>query len=205
MSEREIQIPNIYKKMSEKGFFNKETYFWFYEMRWMDIDKICTYEYEDYESRLVIPFAITGGGDRWLWIKNNESDEYYVGLHEHIEDNGVYYAKNLEDALIRNIIEYVSSASFYVEYDKNRSYQISEGELKKELSHWRACLTGLICDDYIELIKYFETLKLKLVRKDYKGGKYSEWYALLDEIEMKEVIDKYVKFELIEEEFEVYK
>ncbi len=97
----------------------------------MDIDKICTYEYECNENRLVRPFAITVGGDRWVWIENNESEDYYVGLHEHIAYNGVYYAKNLEDALIRNIIEYVSSARFYVDYDQTRSYHICEGELKK--------------------------------------------------------------------------
>ena len=56
-----FRIPEIYTEMSRKGFFNKDTFLWLNDMEWIPIEKIGDYEYEDGESRSVVPFAFTGG------------------------------------------------------------------------------------------------------------------------------------------------
>ena len=192
-------IPSVYQKMNEKGFFNLETYLWLNDMEWMPIDKIKEYEYDSGESKLIIPFASTGGGDKWVWVVNDENKEYCVGLCERAESNGNYYAKNTEDAIFRQIIEYVSDSNFYLSKDKAKSYQVSEDELKIQLENWKKSFKGILNNEYINIIDNLSKLNLK-----YTKSKYGEWYALLSMEEQDELIEKYIKFNLLDEEFECY-
>ena len=130
MIDKNYIIPSVYQKMDECGFFNLETYLWLDDMEWMSIDKIREYEYDEGESRLIIPFATTAGGDKWVWVVNDKHKEYSVGLCENAEVNGIYYAENTEDAILRHIIEYVTGSHFYLIKEEAESYQISEHELK---------------------------------------------------------------------------
>ncbi len=104
------KIPSIYQKMQENGYTSRENYLWLNEMRWMPIDEIFGYQHDEGENKSILPFAITGGGDKWVWIVDEENEEYKVGLCERGEFNGFYYAKNTEDAIIRQIIEFVLAA-----------------------------------------------------------------------------------------------
>lgn len=96
--------------MQENGYTSRENYLWLNEMRWMPIDEIFGYQHDEGENKSILPFAITGGGDKWVWIVDEENEEYKVGLCERGEFNGFYYAKNTEDAIIRQIIEFVLAA-----------------------------------------------------------------------------------------------
>lgn len=197
MIDKNYIIPSVYKKMDEKGFFNSETYLWLNDMEWMSIDKIKEYEYEDGESKLIIPFAITGGGDKWVWVANDVDKEYCVGLCENAEVNGIYYAKNTEDAVFRQIIEYVSDSNFYLIKEAAKSYQVSEDELKIQLEGWKNNFRGILNDEYINIIDKLSGLSLKHIK-----CQYGEWYALLTLEEQNELIDKYIKFDMIDDEFE---
>ncbi|WP_304819047.1 hypothetical protein [uncultured Clostridium sp.] len=199
MINKNYKIPLIYQKMSEMGFFELETFLWLNDMEWMSIDKIREYEYDDKESRLIVPFAITGGGDKWVWVVNNENTEYYVGLCERAEINGTYYAKNTEDAILKQIIEYVSDSNFYLNENEAKSYQISENKLKLQLEKWKNSFTGIINNDYLKVIDMLRKLNLKHIK-----SQYGEWYALLTLEEEKELIYKYIKFDLMDEEFVWY-
>lgn len=201
MIDRNYIIPPLYKKMNEKGFTNpnNEAYLWLNEMEWMPIDKIREYEYDNGESKLIIPFAITGGGDKWVWIANGDDKEYCVGLCENAEVNGTYYAKNTEDAIFRQIIEYVSDSNFYLIKEEAESYQVSEEELKIQLEGWRNNFEGILNDEYINIIAELRKLSLKHIK-----CQYGEWYALLTLEEQDELIDKYIKFDLIDNGFEWY-
>lgn len=199
MIDKNYIIPSVYQKMNERGFFNLETYLWLNDMEWMSIDKIKEYEYDDGESKLIIPFAITGGGDEWVWVVNDESKEYCVGLCERAESNGIYYAKNTEDAIFRHIIEYVASSNFYLIKEEAKSYQISECELKMQLENWKNSFKGILNNDYLKIIDKLKELSLKHIK-----SQYGEWYALLTLEEQDELIDKYIKFDMIDDEFEWY-
>lgn len=201
MIDKNYIIPPIYQKMNEKGFTNpnNEAYLWLNEMEWMPIEKIREYEYDNGESKLIIPFAITGGGDKWVWVANDEDKEYYVGLCENAEVNGIYYAKNTEDAVFRQIIEYVSDSNFYLIKEEAESYQVSEEELKIQLEGWKNNFRGILNDEYINTIDKLSGLSLKHIK-----CQYGEWYALLTIEEQDELIDKYIKFDMIDDDFEWY-
>lgn len=102
-------------------------------MEWIPLEKIREYEYEDGESRSVVPFAFTGGGDKWVWVTDDGENDYPVGLCEGAEVNGVYYARNTQDAILRQIIEFVSGSNFYVNAEEAKSYQFSEDEERDEM------------------------------------------------------------------------
>ena len=194
---KNYKIPLIYQKMNERGYTTRKNYVWLNEMEWMSIDEINKYEYDEGESELIIPFAFTGGGDKWVWILNDENMDYYVGLCYHDDISGMYYAKNTEDAIFRQIIEYVSDCNFYVDKSKAKSYQISEMELMQCLKEWKNYFKGLLNDNYLEIIDDLSELRLK-----HTESQYGEWYALLTLEERDELLSKHINFELLDKEFE---
>ena len=132
-------------------------------------------------------------------LNADNGEEYSVGLCERAETTGIYYAKNTEDAILRQIIEYVASSNFYLVEDEAESYQINEKELKTQLEKWKNNFSGIINDEYINIIEKLSELSLKHIK-----CQYGEWYALLTLEEQDELIDKYIKFDLLDEEFEWY-
>lgn len=199
MIDENFIIPSIYKKMSSLGFTNSTNYLWLNDMEWISIDKIKEYEYNDGESNLIVPFAITGGGDKWVWVIDEKNEEYCVGLCEDAELNGVYYAKNTEDAILRQIIEYVADSNFYLIKENAESYQVSEQELKTQLEGWKNNFKGILNDEYINVIDELSKLNLKHIK-----CQYGEWYALLSLEEEDELVHKYFDFDLMDKEFEWY-
>lgn len=201
MINEKYVIPTVYKKMNEKGLISpdNDSYLWLNEMEWMSIDKIKEYEYDKGESRLIVPFAFTGGGDKWVWVVNDKSEEYYVGLCERAETSGIYYAKNTEDAVFRQIIEYVSDSNFYLIKEDAESYQVDEEELKIQLNGWKNKFSGILNIEYINIIDKLSKLSLKHIK-----CRYGEWYALLTLEEQDKLIDKYIKFDKMDDEFEWY-
>ena len=196
MINKNYKIPLVYQKMDERGYTNAQSdlYLWLNEMEWMSIDKN-----DEGETESIVPFAITGAGDKWVWIVADNGEEYSVGLCERAESNGIYYAKNTEDAILRQIIEYVASSNFYLVKDEAESYQINEKELKIQLEKWKNNFRGIINDEYINVIEKLNELSLKKIK-----CQYGEWYALLTLEEQDELIDKYIKFDLFDKEFEWY-
>lgn len=201
MIDKNYIIPLVYQKMNERGYINAQnaSYLWLNEMEWMPIDEIEEYEYDEGETRSIIPFAITGAGDKWVWVVADKGEEYSVGLCERAESNGIYYAKNTEDAILRQIIEYAASSNFYLVKEEAESYQINEVELKILLEKWKNNLRGIINDEYIAIIEKLSGLSLKHIK-----CQYGEWDALLTLEEQDELIDKYIKFDLLDKEFEWY-
>lgn len=201
MINKHYIIPSVYQKMNEKGFItpNNDSYLWLNEMEWMPIDMINEYEYDESESKSIVPFAITGGGDKWVWVLNDENNEYCVGLCERAEVNGTYYARNTEDAIFRQIIEYVSDSNFYFIKEEAKSYQVNEEELKIQLEGWKNSFKGILNDVYIDIIDKLSKLSLKYIK-----CQYGEWYALLTLEEQDELINKYIKFDMLDKEFERY-
>lgn len=193
------RIPLIYQKMHEKGYTSKDNYLWLNEMRWIPIDKILEYKPDEGENELMLPFAISGGGDKWVWIMGEESEDYKVGLCERGESYGIYYAKNTEEAIIRQIIEFVSDSNFYIDEAKAKTYQISEYELKQTLQRWKHSFTGILNEKYINIIDNLSKLSLKHIK-----SQYGEWDALLSLDERTEMLDMYIEFDLLDEEFEWY-
>lgn len=191
------KFPVIYEKMNAKGLLDmNQSYVWLNEMEWMPIQDVKEYQYEEEELETFLPFAFTGGGDKWVWVLNTQKEEYPVGLCYHDAYEGVYYAKNTEDAIFRQIIEYVSDYNFYIHKDEAESYQISEAELKEYLQQWKESFQGILKEEYLVEIEKLSQLKLK-----YTESAYGKGYTLLSIKEQEALIDKYIKFDLLDEEF----
>lgn len=193
-------IPKLYKEMVDRKYFDESSdeYIWMYECEWLSEEDVYEYEYEDSESRDVLPFALTGHGDKWGFV-NNGSDEPYIGICYAEDTQGTYYAKNFEDAIIRNIIEFVSSSYFYIDEDEAESYEISGEELEEYLEQWINAFKGILKQDYIDLLNALKGMKLKKCSDDY-----CEWYALLTVEEARDLVRQYCGFELLDKEFEWY-
>ena len=107
--------------------------------------------------------------------------------------------KQLLIAILRQIIEYVASSNFYLVEDEAESYQINEKELKTRSEKWKNNFSGIINAEQINIIEQLSELSLKHIK-----CQYGQWYALLTLEEQDELIDKYIKFDLLDEEFEWY-
>lgn len=197
----ESKIPRIYKEMENLNYTkaNSKEYLWLYDMEWLEIGEILNYDYEEGESHEIIPFAHTGGGDKWVWILNNNI-ELPVGLCYHDDCEGIYYAKNLQDAFFRQILDFVSGSNFYIHEEAAESYQMDIHNLRRYLNTWRTKLGRFFSKENNEVID-------SLLEKDLKLCKsiYGEWYALLTEEESNEILKRYVDFELINQNFEWFK
>lgn len=200
MVDNKYVIPQIYQMMEEKGYtsVNGNFYLWLNEMEWIPIEKIIELGGEKHGDKWVIQFAFTGAGDKWVWVFEENNEVCSIGLCENAEPTGVYYAKNMEDAILRQVIEYVASNDFYIEKEYADPFQISEEELIKKLNDWKNRFEGIINAQYIDILNRLTKLKLKKVK-----CQYGEWYALLSIEEQNELIDKYIKFDMIDKEFEL--
>lgn len=197
MINKNFKVPVAFQEMNRRGFTTAKNYLWLNEMEWIPIDDIYGYDYEEGESETIVPFAYTGGGDKWVWVVNDTDLEYCVGICENAEITGVYYAKNIEDAIIRQIIEYVSDSNFYINKDEAKSYQYSENELKAQLVDLKKKFSGILPNEHLSIIDNLCKKSLKYVK-----SQYGEWYALLTREEENEIIDKYIRFDKMGEEFE---
>ncbi|MCF0159081.1 MAG: hypothetical protein HUJ83_11295 [Veillonella sp.] len=187
-----------YNTLNKLGYINPnaDTYLWLDDMEWMSSDEINNYKYEEGELRSLIPFAHTSGGDKWVWIKISGEDDYAVGLCETEEVYGIYYAKNTEAAIVRQIIEYVAGSNFYINENDAKSYQISEDQLKLQLLEWMHILKDIISEENIRLISDLRKKHLKQT-----NSKYGNWYALLSKEEEEELIKEYIGFDMLNQRF----
>lgn len=202
MFDNKYVIPQIYQMMEENGYTNAQgsSYLWLNEMEWIPIEKIIEFGRERHGNKTLIPFAFTGGGDKWVWVFEENNEVCSIGLCENAEPTGIYYAKNMEDAILRQVIEYVADSNFYIDKEYAESYQISEEELIRKLQDWKNRFEGIINAQYIDVLNSLTKLKIKKTK-----CQYGEWYALLNIEEQNELIDKYIKFDMIDKEFELQK
>ncbi|MDE7251741.1 MAG: hypothetical protein K2O32_02185 [Acetatifactor sp.] len=203
MVEKNIKTPEVYKSMSWLGYLTQPNYLWIYEMRWRPIDKILQYEYyeDEYfiENKTMIPFAQTGGGDDWLWVPNGENKEYCVGICCKEEREGVYYAKNMEDAILRRILEYVTYnyGGFCMDESQRKTPdQMGEKELMQLLEKYKSSFHGVLNVEYLGVISHLRERKLQHVKNEIE-----EWDALLTEDEYNDLVKKYIDFELLDQKF----
>ena len=86
MIDKNYNIPLVYQKMNERGYTNAQNdlYLWLNEMEWIPINKIKEYEYDEGETKSIVPFAITGAGDKWVWIVADNGEAIQKEFSEHL-------------------------------------------------------------------------------------------------------------------------
>lgn len=165
---------------------------WLYNMEWLSISQIYNYKYQSNEKKDIIPFAHTGGGDIWAWLKSDK-EEPPVIFCNHDSDEGVFYAKNTSNAFFKQILEFVSDDNFYIEV-KTNSYQMSELELKKFLNEWKSKLGEFFTKEQNEILNYFQKKNLCLY-----DSKYGKWCVLITPEEADCIKNKYLHYDMEEQ------
>lgn len=197
MIDKKFEFPPLFIEFSKYGWLNSENdnYLWLDDMEWLDIQEIYEYEYENGEIRNIVPFAVTGGGDKWIWYIEDDKITS-VGLVYHDDINGKFYSENLEGAIFRNILEFVSDSCFYIDEDDAESYQISIDELRALLSDWINKLRGFFQEAWVRELEKLQSLDFKYCHTDY-----GDYYALLTPKEAKDKIKHYLDFNLLDKTF----
>ncbi|MGE7944884.1 hypothetical protein ACQKNB_22800 [Lysinibacillus xylanilyticus] len=193
---KSLNFPQIYLEMNRLGWLDAESrdYLWLNEMKWKSQTEVMNYKHEEGEIDSIIPFAVTGRGDKWVW--KEESNRLLVALCFHDDYEGVIYAENLEGAIFRNILEYVSSAHFYTDEKKAESFQIDIEELRNYLVNWRKRFNRWFNDEWLYELDELEKLELKICETQY--GSY---FALLTPDEARSKTKKFLNFDRINEPF----
>ncbi len=192
-------IPQLYRKMNELAYINlsSKQFVWMYDMEWMDYKEVINYKYEEGESRDILPFAFTGGGDKWVFVENN-TKEPYIGRCYGGEAEGEYCAKNLEDAIFRSIIEFVSSTCIAITEDgKMGTKFFYEEQVKDILKDYLKIYNNLLPKEYLAVIQYLTTLSFKKC-----SFANAQWYALLSIEERDTFIERYLMFDLMDNTFD---
>ncbi|MFG6369153.1 MAG: hypothetical protein K1W16_12150 [Lachnospiraceae bacterium] len=192
-------IPQLYRKMNELAYINlsSKQFVWMYDMEWMDYKEVINYKYEEGESRDILPFAFTGGGDKWVFVENS-TNEPHIGRCYGGEAEGEYCAKNLEDAIFRSIIEFVSSTCIAITEDgKMGTKFFYEEQVKDILKDYLKIYNNLLPKEYLAVIQYLTTLSFKKC-----SFANAQWYALLSIEERDTFIERYLMFDLMDNTFD---
>ncbi|MCL6456430.1 MAG: hypothetical protein K6T85_00340 [Gorillibacterium sp.] len=195
MITEEFQFPEIYIEMDQLGWLdtNHNNYLWVNDMEWYRCEEIQEYEYEDDELRNVVPFAHTGGGDKWGWYIE-ESGRMFVVLCYHDDYEGTVYAAKIEGAIFRSILEFLSNSYFYINPNEAKSYQYSAVEIREFLSDWRSRFHKWFEASWLRELDELLQMDLKLCRT-----KHGDYYALLTPEEANEKIVKYLNFDMLDQ------
>lgn len=185
--------------MNELAYINlsSKQFVWMYDMEWMDYKEVINYKYEEGESRDILPFAFTGGGDKWVFVENS-TNEPHIGRCYGGEAEGEYCAKNLEDAIFRSIIEFVSSTCIAITEDgKMGTKFFYEEQVKDILKDYLKIYNNLLPKEYLAVIQYLTTLSFKKC-----SFANAQWYALLSIEERDTFIERYLMFDLMDNTFD---
>ncbi len=204
----DFYFPEVYMELEKQGCFDvnkfksrdnfiNQNYVWFYDMEWLSHDKIINYNYEDYQSRAVVPFAMTGGGDIWGWYLDCQNSMPIV-LCPHNDDEGIFYANCFEAAVFRHILEFASKNNFCI--DVGESWEMDLKMARNHLSNWKSKFGRWFAPEWLSEINRLMTLDIKL----HQVGKYpseGDFYLLITPEEYSELTKKYLAFNLFDQTF----
>lgn len=194
-----FNFPNMFLFMNDSGWLNSNelnNYLWIYDMEWISCEKIKCYNYED-EADNIIPFAYTGGGDKWAWCLMDDLSLPIVFCPQD-DDEAIFYAKDLQSAIFRQILQFASENNFYFLDSDKKSWQIDESTAKKYFIDWKTRLAKWFDDEWIKVLDSLIDSNLKYCEVNFPNHT-DKYYAFLSQKEVKNLIDIYIKFNLSEE------
>lgn len=197
-------LPELYRKMHQLGYIDwrrhRERYVWLAEMEWIPFDEVVNYQYETDMTQEVLPFALTGGDDLWVFIENG-TEEPYIGRYYHPEDEGKYCAENLAGAILRSIIEFAAEPSVWLdENGKVKEIDYSEEEMQGRMNRYCEIFDGLLHPEYLEVIRQLSKKRFQKCTYNHQG----HWLALLSSEEKEAMVRRYLNFRHLDDTFVWY-
>lgn len=171
-----------YTNMVKAGYFDSsnDKYIWIRNMEWINEKR--SNNFFDYIPEGTIPFAVTGGGD--VWAADNDSEKIFLYYHD--DDEPEYYADSFENAVFRQLVEFLSDNEF-----------VESGNEKDENSTAFAKEYIKICCDIFKPYFLEEQIKilLGLVERNISEYKYNNYiyHSFLDfNKEVPQIISKFI-------------
>lgn len=192
-------LPQIYKDLDEKGYTNyrnfksfydiDQNYLWFINLTWLSYDQVIREEFKEFHKIKMIPFATTNGGDCWC-LDLNHKDYVPIVCCYHDDGEAEYYAKTMEAALFRQILEFACNEFTDSEIRDEDSIEIG----KEIILNWISKLEKYFPNEWIsELINIVNN-------KDYVESS-SGYVTMISESKYDELIKKYIDFDLLDKKF----
>jgi len=191
-------MPTIYKEISKKGYTDQrnfssfddinQNYLWFIDLIWISYDEIMKKEYESFRHINMIPFAYTNGGDYWCLDLNHKDYTPIVCCYH--DGEAKYYAKTLEAALFRQILEFVFN--IFTDNDSKDKESIATG--KQIVLNWMSKLEKYFPVEWIfELNNIADSKDYTMVSPGY--------FSMISESKYDKLIKKYIDFDKLDKEF----
>lgn len=205
----DFQFPSSYMEMSRNGWFDGKRFksrddfnqdcIWFCEMAWLSFKQIVDYQYEDYQSTSIVPFALNRAGDIWGWhLDYKNKDCLPIVLCYHDDDEGLFYAPSFEAALFRHILEFASQNNFCL--NSGESWEMDLQTAQQHISNWKNKFASWFKSEWLLEIERFMTLELKLFQVKNKPST-GDYYTLISPMECNELVEKYIGFDQLNETF----
>ncbi|MBD5139966.1 MAG: hypothetical protein HDT25_00910 [Ruminococcus sp.] len=171
-----------YTDMVNAGYFDTSSnnYIWIRDMEWISEKK--SNIFFDFIPEDAIPFAVTGGGD--VWVADNDSEKIFLYYHD--DDEPEYYADSFENAVFRQLVEFLSDNEF-VE-SSNEEDENSTAFAKKYIRTCCNIFKPYFLEEQTEIL-------LELVERtinEYKNNNYI-YHSFLDfDKEASKIISKFI-------------
>lgn len=169
----------LYNEMLKAGYFDPKSnnYLWIREMEWIDPEQ--TEKYKEDVPETAVPIAVNGAGDVWV-IEDNA-----VILYCHDDDEPMFYADSLINAVFRAIIEYLSDNNF-VSDDPNDEDNAEFA--KKYIADCISIFSDRLSEGQISDIR--KIAENHINEYHYTGG--TAYHSFMSVEEADEIIKKYV-------------
>ena len=182
-------IPDVYREMESRGWFNKAHYLWLHEAEWLPLDKIIHYEFADYHKLGFVPFAFNGAGDLWCWWPEATRDSATpVVCCPHDEEYGEFHAPNFLGFLYHQVLMYSVVGGFDVD---------EEEEAREWLRIWHKSFVEFFPHSWSETIA--SIANKPLITHEFGRGLYSAGF--IQESEYNELVKRHLAFPKLNEKF----
>ncbi|BAH42254.1 hypothetical protein BBR47_12770 [Brevibacillus brevis NBRC 100599] len=192
-------LPKIYKDLSKRGYTNErnfisfddvnQNYLWFINLTWVPNEEIMQKEYESFHNLKMIPFAYTNGGDYWCFDLN-QKDYIPIVCCYHDGAEGEYFAKTLEAALFRQILDFACNEFTDSEIEDDQSVVTG----KKIILNWIRRLEEYFPNEWISELNNIVN------NKDYVDSSPG-YVVMISESKYDELVKKYIDFDLLDKKF----
>lgn len=189
-----------YDVLYENGVINPDSdnYIWISNMHFFSKKKFKYYLTEIYDDMInVIPFAKMSNGDVFGWECENGIQSEIVVMCNHDDGESIVYAPDLCSAIFRRILEFTNEEEFC---ETESDSCISLQELRKSILTYIDVFKPYFKKEYISIL---EELSRKPLKKVDDGCGY-EYYALLSNDDLEDIINSSIYYTRLNEEFNCF-
>lgn len=173
---------NLYKKLQTSGYcdIESEKYIWVKDMEWINPKQ--SKKYNGCFPKNVMPIAVTASGDVWGIVGNE------IFLYSHEDDEALFYADNLTNAIFRAIVEYLSDNDFISENENDENNSVYA------VNYVKKC-TEIFSEDFSDeqINDLNEILKNNISEFHYSNG--AIYHSFISVEQASKIIKKYINYD----------